>query len=118
MAVISVRFSVVNFWSLRNEMYKNYGLSFRFAEDIYVLLVIIMSSMGNFVKKKSESVAINQSLGRSSTDCAIDRIGKTLMHKLLLHCSDRNSLWEERFISEGFKGFTIPWQAREQGSSS
>lgn len=81
MAVISVRFSVVNFWSLRNEMYKNYGLSFRFAEDIYVLLVIIMSSMGNFVKKKSESVAINQSLGRSSTDCAIDPIGKTLMHK-------------------------------------
>lgn len=55
MAVISVRFSVVNFWSLRNEMYKNYGLSFRFAEDIYVLLVIIMSSMGNFVKKKNQS---------------------------------------------------------------
>lgn len=39
----------------------------------------------------------------------MDHIDKILMHKLLLHCSsrmpDRNCLWEERFISEGFKGF-------------
>lgn len=39
----------------------------------------------------------------------MDHIDKILMHKLLLHCSgrmpDRNRLWEERFISEGFKGF-------------
>lgn len=73
-----------------------------------VLLVIITSSVGNSVKTK-ESVTVNQSLWRCSMDHIIDHIDQTLMHELLLHCCDRmpirNHLWEEGFISEGFKGF-------------